>query len=200
MSSFDLVTRMFGIVLALAISEVLKGFARLWRLHHRIEEVEGEPVHIGWLVPLLAALMLLDQVTFWFNFSQIGPHVPTNLFGLAGFMAVIGAYFALSTFVFPPDVKTWPDFDLYYFKVRRTVIGGLLAVNAIGMAYELALVLSGVDMDAGVEAGEPGLFAHVMMLATAAQLVALLLVTRKRTSLALLAGTIVTNLASDLPF
>lgn len=198
MSNFDLVARVFGIVLALAVSELLKGFAKLWRVHHKVEETGGPPVHIGWLVPTLGALMLLDQVTFWFNFGQIGPHVPTTLFGLAGFMAVIGTYFALSTFVFPADVKLWPDFDAYYFKVRGIVIGGLLAVNAVGFAYELALVLSGVELDAGDDGG--GLVAHVMMLLTAIQLVLLLFVTGRRSSLALLLGAIVTTLGGDLPF
>ncbi|MEW6123816.1 MAG: hypothetical protein AB1698_14480 [Pseudomonadota bacterium] len=198
MTSFDLVTRVFGIVLALAVSELLKGFARLWRIRHGVEETAGPPIHVGWLVPLLGVFILLDQVTFWFNFGHIGPHVPSTLFGLAGFMAVVGAYFGLSTFVFPADVKAWPDFDAYYFKVRGIVIGGLLAVNCVGVAYEVGLVAAGMELG---DAGDgDGLVSFLMTLVTAALLVGLLFANGRRTSLALLAGAIVFTLASDLPF
>lgn len=197
MTSFDLVARVFGIVLALAVSELLKGFARLWRITHGVEEASGPPVHVGWLVPALGAFMLLDQVTFWFNFGLIGPHVPTSLFGLAGFMAVIGVYFGLSTFVFPADVKLWPDFDAYYFKVRTIVIGGLLAINFILAAYEVGLMASGIDLGGDEEGGLLSLVATVL---TAGLLVALLFVSGRRTSLALLIAAILSTLAGDLPF
>ncbi|WP_127091208.1 hypothetical protein [Aquabacter cavernae] len=196
MSNFDLVARVFGIVLALAVSELLKGFARLWRIRHGVEEVAGPPIHVGWLIPILGAFMLLDQVTFWFNFGVIGPHVPSNLFALAGFMAVIGVYFGLSTFVFPVDVKLWSDFDAYYFKVRTIVIGGLLAVNFVVLAYQGALALSGIDM--GEEEG--GLVSFAATIVTVGVLVALLFVSGRRTSLILLITAFIATLVADLPF
>lgn len=195
MTSFDLVARVFGIVLALSITELLKGFARVWRIQHRVEEAAGPPIHVGWLAPTLGAFMLLDQVTFWFNFGLLGPHLPNNLPGLAGFMAVIGAYFGLSTFVFPADVKLWPDFDVYYFKVRGIVIGGLLAVNFVMFAYEVALIFLGIELG-GSEEGS--LFAFLAPLGTAALLVALLCVSGRRTSLVLLILAIASSLLADV--
>lgn len=198
MTGFDLVTRVFGIVLALAISELLKGFARAWRIRYGVEETSGPPIHVGFLAPMLGVFILLDQVTFWFNFGHVGPHVPSSLVGLAGIMAVVGTYFGLSTFVFPADVKAWPDFDAYYFRVRGIVIGGLLAVNGVSAAYEVGLVVAGLDLS---DAGDgDGWFSFLMTLVTVALLLGLMFANGRRTSLALLIGAIIFTLASDLPF
>lgn len=82
MSGFDIVSRFFGIVLALAVTELLKGLARVWRIKHGAEGVDAGQIRVGWLIPTLAAFILVDQITFWFNFTYLAPHLPTNLMGL----------------------------------------------------------------------------------------------------------------------
>ncbi|MEP9376706.1 hypothetical protein ABLE91_08350 [Aquabacter sp. CN5-332] len=196
MSGFDLVSRVFGILLGLATAEVLKGFARVWRIRQGAETLET-PMRIGWLVPLLGILIVLDQITFWFKFAELGPHLPVDMFGLSGMIAVIGAYYGLSTFVFPPEMKQWPDFDEYYFQVRTVVIGGLLAINFMVLGYQIGLMAVGVELPddpssssipAGIEVfGVTALFA--------------LLFTRSvRANMVLLIIANVATLASDLPF
>ena len=51
MSGFDLVFALFGLVLGLAITEVLGGFSRVMKMRGT--------VHVGWLVPLLGLLVLI---------------------------------------------------------------------------------------------------------------------------------------------
>ncbi len=59
MSGFDLVFAAFGLLLGLAISEVLGGFSRALKLKRG-----AKPVRIGWLTPLLGLFVLLD-LTSW---------------------------------------------------------------------------------------------------------------------------------------
>ena len=45
---FDLVTRLFGLLLGLAIAEVLTGFARTLRVKANLTSVSGKAIRVGW--------------------------------------------------------------------------------------------------------------------------------------------------------
>lgn len=113
-------------------------------------------------------------------------------------LAVIGVYFGLSTFVVPAEVKQWPDFDAYYMKVRVIVIGGLLAVNFIALAYQIGLQASGVDILPDQDG--PTYVSSSLNLLSIFSLIVLLFVRRPRTNLILLMVAIFASLAGDLPF
>lgn len=196
MSGFDLVSRVFGILLGLATAEVLKGFARIWRIRQGAEALET-PMRIGWLVPLLGILIVLDQITFWFKFVELGPYLPVDMFGLFGMIAVIGAYYGLSTFVFPQEMKQWPNFDEYYFKIRTVVIGGILAINFIVLGYQIGLMATGVELPDDPSANEISSMIDLFGVACA---FALLFIRNVRASIVLLVIANVTTLATDLPF
>lgn len=195
MSGFDLISRLFGLVLGLAVVEVVKGFARIWRIRHRLDGAQDAEIRIGWMVPLLGMLALADQTTFWFNFSEFGPHLPANHFGLLAMMVVIGAYYALSTFIFPQDPEAWPDFDDYYMRIRRPVIGGMLAINMVVMIYGVGLIVAEV----GIEAGADQPLSETAELLAVLALVTLLFTRSKRANLILLAAATALSLVAGVP-
>ncbi|QTL05081.1 hypothetical protein J5J86_07205 [Aquabacter sp. L1I39] len=200
MSEFEVVSRLFTLLLGLAIAEVLKGFARVVRIRLKAEDVRPGAVRIGWLVPLLGTMMVLDQVTFWINFQHFGPLLPGTYPSLISMMVLIGGYFALSTLVFPTEPKQWADFDDYYMLVRRTVAGGVLAVNMFTLCAVLALELysqTGV-FDAMPDLDNP--LGSLLDSLSIPALIALLFVRGKRWNLILLALVNLLLLGQALPF
>lgn len=195
MSDFDLLSRVFALLLGLAVCEVFKGFALTWRVMQQAEDAGATHLRIGWLVPLLALLMVFDQTTFWFNFKAVGPHLPVNILVVASMMIMVGAYYALSSFVFPAKPERWPDYDDYYMHVRRTVLGGMLAINFIGLVITgiVALQGAGVGLAAGTPISDVAEFLAIFVVA------ATLLAKSKRTNIALLVAANILAVVGELP-
>jgi hypothetical protein len=192
MTAFDLIVRLFGLLLGLAMGEVLAGLARTIRLKAGLTAVGASMVRVGWLVPLLGLLTIVAQLSFWLTFYELHGHVPLNLLVLLGLALVVGGFYVISGFVFPVDPAAWPDFDAYYFRVRRTVIGGIVAIELAALAYLVWLALSGVPVQ--VTTGTPSAVGNALALAFLPVLVALVVVLGPRASLALLLA------ANALPF
>ena len=76
MSPFELVFALFGLLLGLAIAEVLGGFARVLKLK-RLGGAAAD-VRIGWLTPLLGLLVILDQTSFWLTAYNLREVIPAN--------------------------------------------------------------------------------------------------------------------------
>ena len=65
MSGTDLVLQLFALLLGLSVAELLSGLARSWRIQVGATVAGDARIRIGWLVPLLALLVLCDQTHFW---------------------------------------------------------------------------------------------------------------------------------------
>jgi hypothetical protein len=57
-----------------------------------------------------------------------------------------GGYFVISTFVFPDHATQWPDFDDHYRHAKRTVVGGMIAVNLVIVIYVSILLAGGLPL------------------------------------------------------
>lgn len=121
MSQFELVFTLFGLLLGLAIAEVLGGFARTLKLRRK--------VRIGWLTPLLGSYVLLDLTTFWIAAYALRGIINVSQLVLLIVLLMVGGYYLIATLIFPEDPSEWPDFDAYYDRHNQTVIGGVLAIN-----------------------------------------------------------------------
>jgi hypothetical protein len=183
MSGFEMVFALFGLLLGLAIAEVLAGFASTWKARLRAEVAGTEPVRIGWLVPLLGLLVITDQTGFWLTAYAFRDAIPLTFLSLLAVLALIGSYYILATFVFPDEPEAWPDFDDYYLRVNRIVIGGMLAINVAMIGYAVALEAAGGTI---AEAEIRGPVADMALLLALPSLVALFFVKSKRANLALL--------------
>lgn len=129
MSGFDLMFAMFGLLLGLAVSEVLGGMARTIKMRRK--------AHVGWLTPLLGLVVLLHLNNFWWTAYALRTVIDINAATLLIVLALVGGYYLVSTLIFPDDPEQWPDFDLYYDRHNRIIVGAMIAI-------ELALVMVSV--------------------------------------------------------
>ena len=124
MSPFELVFAVYGLLLGLAIAEVLGGFARALKLKRG-----GKAVRVGWLTPLLGVVVILDLTSFWLLAWEAQSQIVANYLTLVSVLAIVGIYYLAASLIFPDEPADWPDFDLWYDRQNRMVIGGLLAAN-----------------------------------------------------------------------
>ncbi len=180
MSGFDLVFAAFGLLLGLAISEVLGGFSRALKLKRGTK-----PVRIGWLTPLLGLFVLLDLTSFWLSAFEARAQIDANYLTLVGVLALVGIYYLAATLIFPDAPEEWPDFDDWYDRHKRLVIGGVLTANIgniIGQnLLELYRPSTGPEMSDTVTA-----WALLALVGLIGLLVALLVVRSRRWNVAML--------------
>ena len=184
MSAIDLVFQLFALLLGLSIAELLAGLARAGRISVGATlPGEASRIRIGWLVPLLASLVLLDQTHFWLTAYELRTLIAFDYATLLGVLAMIGGYYVVSTFVFPDNPEHWPDFDEYYLRTNRIVIAGMMAINVATLAYALAAASGMALADAPLARSWISLGAAVLFLPG---LVALWYVKSRRANLTLL--------------
>ena len=134
MSPFDLVFALFGLLLGLAIAEVLGGFSRALKLKRG-----ARAVRIGWLTPLLGLVVILDLTSFWIIAYEARDQLSANYLTLIAVLAIVGTYYLAATLIFPDDPQEWPDFDEHYDRQNRAVVFGLLAANVGSWIGQIAL-------------------------------------------------------------
>jgi len=131
MSDFEFIFALFGLLLGLSLAEVLTGFARAveWRLR------PGSNVQIGWLTPLLGVFVLLDLLSFWQAAWLSRDLIAVSRHSLLAVMVFAGSYYLAASLVFPRGSDEGPDFDEHFFRVRRIVIGVMLALLLCQLAW-----------------------------------------------------------------
>jgi hypothetical protein len=134
MDAFSFVFSLFGLLMGLAIAEVLSGFGTAVEARHRIR--------IGWLLPLLALLIAFDIVSFWMIAWAIRAAIPINFFSLATGLVIFGLYYLIAQLAFPDELDRWSDYDAYYFAHRRWIVGGIWVCNVLAMLGETAIGLA----------------------------------------------------------
>jgi peptidoglycan/LPS O-acetylase OafA/YrhL len=192
MSPFELVFTLFGLLLGLAVAEVLGGLSRAFKLRR-----SAKPVRIGWLTPLLGLFVVLDLTSFWGIAydarDQLGANYPT----LVAVLAIVGTYYLAATQIFPDDPEEWPDFDAYYDRHNRIVLAGMLAANIGSMIGQSVLE----SMSPSPAAGPTNEIAEMVYMTGAltflAALIALMIVKSRRWNVGLLALLIVLLLVTS---
>jgi hypothetical protein len=139
MSGFDFVFALFSLLLGLSIAEILGGFAGIMKLHARERAGIATGVRTGRLVPLLAVLVLLNQLSFWMVAYHVRDTLPFSILTLLGTLVVVGGYYLFAVLIFPDSIELWPDFDAYYDQHNRFILAGMFLLNTagilIGMIY-----------------------------------------------------------------
>lgn len=194
MSPFELVFALFGLLLGLAVAEVLGGFSRVLKLRRS----ERAQVRIGWLTPLLGLFVVLDLTSFWLIAWNLRELIPANYATLVAVLAIVGAYYLAATLIFPDDPTEWPDFDLHYDKQNRLVLGTVLAANLAVLALAIAVAAGaageGSQLAAEARRSGGGALYALLTLLPFALLVALIFVKRRALNAAMLAALIALNL------
>lgn len=188
MSPFELVFAVYGLLLGLAIAEVLGGFSRALKLKRGTK-----PVRIGWLTPLLGILVVLDLTSFWLLAWDARDQISADYLTLVAVLAMVGIYYLAATLIFPDEPEEWPDFDHWYDKQNRMVIAGLLTANIASWIGVIALDIVRPLPDAPEVAGNEAATIIYMFggFAILGLFFALLKVTGRRWNVAMLVALIV---------
>ncbi len=129
MSVFEHSFSLIGLVLGLALVEVLGALVRALKQRHTIR--------IGWLTPMLAIFVILDTTTFWgivYENRNILPSIwPTLGLGLA----LSATYYAAASMVFPDRQEDWSDLDGYFMRYKLLVLGMLFGTFVIVLAAQI---------------------------------------------------------------
>lgn len=180
MESFNFVFSLFGLLLGLALAEVLGAFGAALQERHKLR--------IGWLTPLLGLIVMCDLTTFWSWAWEARAVVSARYFVLLCALVITAIYYLAARLVFPHDRNEWPDFDIYYFAHKGWVIGGIIASNVLLLIGELALGFNPLA----------GRIVQFTALLFYAQAIALLLLRSRRWSIALLLFWLVQYPASGI--
>lgn len=131
MSEFEFVFTLFGLVLGLALAEVLGGFGRAIKAAGPPEDSGRKAVKIGWLTPMLALLVILDLGSFWSVSWQARDVIPPTLDYLLLGLLIFGLYYLAATLVFPDRPEDWGDLDRYFMRYKKWVLMGVVACNLL---------------------------------------------------------------------
>lgn len=184
MSDFELMFQLFALLLGLAMAELLAGLARCWRIKAGAVRTGQAEMRLGTLTPLFGLLVLFDLTRFWVTMYALREHLTFDYASLLAMLVIVGSYFVISTFVFPDDPSDWPDFDDYFLRTNRTVVGGMIVVNLTIVLYAVTLFAQGAPFEEAPIARSPlSLSAAILYLPT---LIILWFATSKRANLVLL--------------
>lgn len=134
MSEFEFIFALFGLVLGLSIVEVLGGLARTIEARVR----PGAAVRIGWLTPALGLFVLLDLLSFWGAAWAVRDVVRLSGASMMAVTAFAGSYYLAAHLVFPRDPAEHADLDTHFFRVRRIVLGVMLALLLCQLGWYLS--------------------------------------------------------------
>jgi hypothetical protein len=126
MTIFEFVFSLYSLLFGLALAQVFGGFGNTLQERHKLK--------VGWLTPLLGLFVILDLTSFWeIGWQMRGITRPYFLF-LIACVLVAGIYYLAARLVFPRNFDEWPDFDVYYFRHKKWVYGGILLCNLAAVA------------------------------------------------------------------
>jgi hypothetical protein len=125
MTAFEFIFPLFGLLVGLTYTEMLAGLARALK--------SSRQVKIGWLVPLLGVLILINLTMFWYGAWQMR-HVAVPTSGaLLMTLLVGGTYYLAASLVFPNVEDNVADLDDYFFRIRRQSLLAIAFCNLLGL-------------------------------------------------------------------
>ncbi|RIX27407.1 hypothetical protein [Sphingomonas edaphi] len=126
MTAFEFVFPLFGLLVGLTYTEMLAGLARALK--------SSRHVRIGWLVPLLGILVLINLTMFWYGAWQMR-HLAVPTSGtLLMTLLVGGTYYLAASLVFPNAEDNVADLDEHFVRTRRPSLIAIAFCNLLGLA------------------------------------------------------------------
>lgn len=123
MSAFEFLFSFYGLLLGLALTEVIAGMSRA--VNDRLRRP------IGWLTPILAVVLTLDLMTFWgAAWRDMRDWEFTGQLLLAAALSPMIYYFSAKQ-AFPDPGAEVASLDEHFFQHRGWVLGGVVLANQI---------------------------------------------------------------------
>ncbi|MEI9850618.1 MAG: hypothetical protein WDN24_06885 [Sphingomonas sp.] len=129
MSQFEFFMTFYGLLLGLAVAELLLGFANL--LRHRARP------QLGLLTPLLGILVFLQMLAVFIDAWRNLQGIEISMNGLALPTAIGVVLFGVNVIVVPRDPTEWSHLDEYFHANRRWSIGLLILANLLILGNEI---------------------------------------------------------------
>lgn len=123
MSEFEFFFAFYGLILGLAVAELLQGVAALFRTR--------ELKRLGWQSGLLMAFILLAIVATWLDAWSNLRGVAITMETMAGPFLVAACYYLATAIVMPRNIEDWPSLDAYFAERKRWVMGLLLVAEIL---------------------------------------------------------------------
>ena len=130
MEAFNFAFTLFGLVLGLAMAEVLGGFVRVLKARSAAPE-ERVHIRIGWLTPTIGLLVVLDLISTWILAWVSRERFEISMAALIFGTLVAGVYYIAANLVWPDDPARWPDLD-QWFDRHKAQIGAAIAAANVG--------------------------------------------------------------------
>lgn len=134
MTQFEFVFVLYALVLGLSMVELLSGLGRAMEYKFAREAVD-KSFTIGWLTPLFATFVMLDLISFWLFAWAIRDLIELNSATITGVTAFASSYYLAARLVFPGDPEAFVDLDDHFYRVRRVVLGILIALVFVQWGY-----------------------------------------------------------------
>jgi hypothetical protein len=136
MSSFEFIFTLFGLVLGLALTEVLGGFARAVKRHG--------PAKLGLLTPVLSLFLLYEITDFWLDAWNVREAIPVEIESLLVCVVIAGLYYFACVLVWPEDGDpAWDDLDGWALSHKRQLLLSVFGSNLVTVAGLLAIGATG---------------------------------------------------------
>lgn len=137
MSGFEFFFSFYGLILGLAMAELLGGFATVARLG-RLRDMGLGPALLGIEV---AYEILIFWLAAWHNYQAVKPSIAT----LAVPFLSGSAYYIAAGIVFPRDGAQIADMRGYFLAHKRKVAITLLLIWSLGMINEAPLLMPAIE-------------------------------------------------------
>jgi hypothetical protein len=123
----------YGLILGLAVTELLKGFGALVR--------SGEVRRLGWPTGLLALFVLLVICATWIDAWDSLRNTSLDFSGLWAPVLIAILYYLAALVTFPSSPEECPSLDDYYAQRKRFVLALMLAAEfVVNYSYRSVLL------------------------------------------------------------
>jgi hypothetical protein len=133
MRQFEFFMIFYGLLLGLAVAELLGGFANLVR--------ERTRPSFGLLTPTLGVLLFIMIIASFIDAFEKLQGMALDMAGLALPTFIGISYFTAAAIVVPRDAEDWPSLDEYFMRRRFWTVGAILAVNIATIVIEVPFVI-----------------------------------------------------------
>ena len=132
MTVFEFVFSLYSLLFGLALAQVFAGFGDTLQERHKLK--------VGWLTPLLGLFVIFDLTSFWAIGWELRDMTNRPYFLILILVVLLaGIYYLAARLVFPRNFAEWPDFDVYYYRHKQWVFGGILLCNVAAVIVLLAV-------------------------------------------------------------
>lgn len=134
MTEFAFVFSLYSLLLSFSLVALLSGLGK--SLDAALRE---DGPRVGWLLPLLGFFVLLDLLSFWAAAWTVRDLITINGPTLTGVLMFASGYYLAAHLVFPERPAEEKDLAEHFYRVRKPVMGILIALLFVQWGYYLSV-------------------------------------------------------------